>query len=42
MGSLKPDEIVTVSKTIELILRSAWDDDKRLAAALQTWLKGQL
>jgi hypothetical protein len=42
VDKLAADEIAAVAKTIELIERNAWDDEKRLAEMIRSWLKGRL
>lgn len=42
MANLTAEEIAAVAKTVELIERTAYDQDRHLAAEVRAWLKGKL
>ena len=39
---MKTEDIAAVARTIELIEKDAWPQEKRLAESLRAWLKGKL
>lgn len=42
MAKLDGEDVAAVARVIELIERDGWDDDKRLAESIRSWLKGKL
>ncbi len=42
MNKLTPAELQAVVKTIELLERDGWDEERCTADALRAWLKGKL
>lgn len=42
MAKLDAKDVAAVARVIELIERDGWDNDKRLADMVRSWLKGKL